>query len=132
MAYPHPTDEVYEERLFSVYDQAFPAAEGSDRLIASKVDAYKGVRQTLEHTFDSDSGIFLGRVKLDNSEDPSVMKQSTALPPKAYMIPGNHDWIDGLDTYTKQVLHRSSIGGWKLPQDLPYFAMKLPHGWWKK
>lgn len=98
LAYPHPTDEIYEERLFSIYDQAFPASGANEVLIPLKKD------------------------------NMSVSYSGSS--PKAYMIPGNHDWIDGLDTYTKQVLHRSSIGGWQLPQDMPYFALKLPHNYW--
>lgn len=98
LAYPHPTDEVYEERLFSVYNQAFPASDPNGILVPLKKN--RPASSSSEH------------------------------PPKAYMIPGNHDWIDGLDTFTKHVLHRSSIGGWQLPQDMPYFALKLPHNWW--
>ena len=45
-------------------------------------------------------------------------------------MPGNHDWIDGLDTYTSFILHRGWLGGWALPQDGSYFALALPHGWW--
>jgi hypothetical protein len=29
---------------------------------------------------------------------------------------GNHDWIDGLETFTKQVQHKGWLGGWLLPQ----------------
>lgn len=133
LAYPHPTDDVYEERFYSIYDQAFPAAEDADQLVAFKGPFPSGgqsveacdVRRTLDMALEG-----WGRCKATDDSDDSPPSASASRQPKAYMIPGNHDWIDGLDTYVKQVLHRSSIGGWRLPQDLPYFAIKLPHDWW--
>lgn len=50
--------------------------------------------------------------------------------PTSFMIPGNHDWIDGLETFQRNIIHRGWIGGWLLPQEKSYFALKLPHGWW--
>ncbi|RLO12209.1 hypothetical protein DYB28_011797, partial [Aphanomyces astaci] len=42
----------------------------------------------------------------------------------------NHDWFDGLNTYSRFVCERDWLGGWHLPQDTSFFALKLPHGWW--
>lgn len=50
--------------------------------------------------------------------------------PSAFFIPGNHDWIDGLETFQKHIVHKGWIGGWLLPQEKSYFALHLPHGWW--
>ena len=36
--------------------------------------------------------------------------------PTAFAIPGNHDWIDGLETYTRHIQHKGWLGGWLLPQ----------------
>ena len=36
--------------------------------------------------------------------------------PTAFAIPGNHDWIDGLETYTRHIQHKCWLGGWLLPQ----------------
>ncbi len=36
--------------------------------------------------------------------------------PTAFAIPGNHDWIDGLETFIRYVQHRGWLGGWLLPQ----------------
>lgn len=36
--------------------------------------------------------------------------------PTCFAIPGNHDWIDGLDTFIKQILHKGWLGGWLMPQ----------------
>ena len=45
-------------------------------------------------------------------------------------VPGNHDWFDGLASYTRYVLSRDWLGGWLIPQRTSYFALKLPKGWW--
>uniref|UniRef100_A0A7N2KRW9 Calcineurin-like phosphoesterase domain-containing protein n=1 Tax=Quercus lobata TaxID=97700 RepID=A0A7N2KRW9_QUELO len=50
--------------------------------------------------------------------------------PRCFAIPGNHDWFDGLDTFTKNICHGDWLGGWFLPQKTSYFALKLPMGWW--
>ena len=50
--------------------------------------------------------------------------------PTAFAIPGNHDWIDGLETFQRYIQHRGWLGGWLLPQEKSYFALRLPHGWW--
>ncbi|GBG79282.1 hypothetical protein CBR_g29432 [Chara braunii] len=50
--------------------------------------------------------------------------------PRCFAIPGNHDWFDGLDIFMKYICHKSWLGGWMLPQEQSYFALKLPQGWW--
>ncbi len=50
--------------------------------------------------------------------------------PTAFAIPGNHDWIDGLETFQRFIQHRGWLGGWLLPQEKCYWALALPHGWW--
>ena len=36
--------------------------------------------------------------------------------PSCFMVPGNHDWIDGLETFQRHVQHKGWLGGWLLPQ----------------
>lgn len=50
--------------------------------------------------------------------------------PQCFSIPGNHDWIDGLETFQRHFQHKGWLGGWLLPQSGSYFALRLPHGWW--
>ena len=50
--------------------------------------------------------------------------------PTCFAIPGNHDWIDGLETFQRHIQHRGWLGGWLLPQENSYFALHLPQGWW--
>lgn len=50
--------------------------------------------------------------------------------PSCFAIPGNHDWVDGLQIFQRYIHHKSWLGGWLLPQEKSYFALKLPQGWW--
>lgn len=49
--------------------------------------------------------------------------------PNAFAIPGNHDWIDGLETFIKQIQHKGWLGGWLLPQvRVGLLALCISHG----
>jgi hypothetical protein len=53
--------------------------------------------------------------------------------PHVYAVPGNHDWYDGLSSFTR--LFCSDVGGrrfagWWTRQRRSYFVLKLPHRWW--
>ncbi|KAF5444980.1 hypothetical protein F2P56_034071 [Juglans regia] len=50
--------------------------------------------------------------------------------PQCFVIPGNHDWFDGLRTFTKYICEKRWLGGWFMPQKTTYFALKLPQRWW--
>lgn len=50
--------------------------------------------------------------------------------PSLYAIPGNHDWYDGLTSFTRLFCQRRWIGGWRTRQSRSYFAIRLPHNWW--
>lgn len=133
LAYPNPTDETYEERLFSPYHEAFPSPPHvyPGHLVVNKPDLppeyYMFSGETCTHhpqKLDKESA---------TSECKICMKVNALKSyggPTAFMIPGNHDWIDGLETYRRNVIHRGWIGGWLLPQEKSYFALKLPQGWW--
>lgn len=54
-------------------------------------------------------------------------------PPHIFALPGNHDWYDGLEAFTR--LFCSDLGsrkfaGWYSCQKRSYFALKLPQNWW--
>lgn len=50
--------------------------------------------------------------------------------PALYAIPGNHDWYDGLTSFTRLFCQQRWIGGWRTRQSRSYFAIRLPHNWW--
>lgn len=51
-------------------------------------------------------------------------------PRHAFVIPGNHDWYDGLTSFLRVFCQRNWIGGWRTRQARSYFAVKLPQRWW--
>ncbi|MBP3964017.1 metallophosphoesterase [Paenibacillus lignilyticus] len=50
--------------------------------------------------------------------------------PQVFAVPGNHDWYDGLISFSRIFTSRKWFNGWQAPQQKSYFALKLPHGWW--
>lgn len=59
---------------------------------------------------------------------PCVQPASEA--PHLFVVPGNHDWYDGLTSFTRQFCLGRWIGGWKTRQTRSYFVLELPHGWY--
>lgn len=51
-------------------------------------------------------------------------------PTDLLVIPGSHDWYDGLVNFVNVFCRRRPIGGWQTTQSRSYFALRLPHGWW--
>jgi hypothetical protein len=50
--------------------------------------------------------------------------------PLMVVIPGNHDWYDGLTSFLRTFTQERNIGGWRTAQKRSYFAVRLPHRWW--
>ena len=50
--------------------------------------------------------------------------------PHLFAVPGNHDWYDGLTSFTRLFCQGRWVGGWRTQQARSYFALELPHGWW--
>lgn len=50
--------------------------------------------------------------------------------PVMFAIPGNHDWYDGLVSFTRLFTQYRDIGLWRTVQGQSYFALKLPQRWW--
>jgi len=60
-----------------------------------------------------------------------VAFRGAAALPDLFALPGNHDWYDGLDAFTR-VFCRPDRGfaGCATRQTRSYFALKLPANWW--
>ncbi|KAA0060871.1 Metallophos domain-containing protein [Cucumis melo var. makuwa] len=103
LAYPNPSAFTYERRLFCPFEYALqpPPWYKADHIAVKKPE--------LPHWM-------------------SELKQYDG--PQCYVIPGNHDWFDGLHTYMRYICHKSWLGGWFMPQKKSYFALKLPKRWW--
>jgi hypothetical protein len=59
-----------------------------------------------------------------------ALPETESNPPDLFAIPGNHDWYDGLVSFTRLFTQYRRIGGWRTCQAQSYFALKLPHRWW--
>lgn len=65
------------------------------------------------------------------SPDPKAPDDAGGRP--LFVIPGNHDWYDGLISFVRlfcQSNPRRWIGALYVQQPRSYFSFKLPHGWW--
>ena len=60
----------------------------------------------------------------------SAMRRSHAPSPDLFVIPGNHDWYDGLASFMRLFCARRWMAGRRTRQSRSYFALKLPQGWW--
>jgi len=100
LAYPHPSLEVYEQRLILPYEAALAPPAGAN---LTEVSSKR------------------------NAPSATLAKESGA--PLCWMIPGNHDWFDGLETFLHTICGRHWFGGWHLPQTNTYWALELPHNW---
>ncbi|XP_072966845.1 uncharacterized protein [Typha angustifolia] len=103
LAYPNPSAFSYERRFFCPFEYALqpPSWYKSEHISVDKPELPLGL---------------------------SELKQYHG--PQCFIIPGNHDWFDGLHTFMRYVCHKSWLGGWFLPQKKSYFALELPKGWW--
>lgn len=100
LAYPHPTLDIYEKKLIRPYEAALAPPPGADLIkVGSK----------------------------SCSSSSLLAKKYSA--PLCWMIPGNHDWFDGLETFLHTICGRHWFGGWHLPQTNTYWALELPKDW---
>nr|WP_229715911.1 metallophosphoesterase [Mangrovihabitans endophyticus] len=62
----------------------------------------------------------------------ALPETSRAPHPTLFVLPGNHDWYDGLTAFLRLFARRKDghIGGWRTPQRRSYFAVRLPSNWW--
>lgn len=58
-------------------------------------------------------------------------------PRKLFILPGNHDWYDGLASFDELFCTRRDgvsdglrMGHWECQQHRSYWAIRLPHDWW--
>ncbi|GFR41995.1 hypothetical protein Agub_g2809, partial [Astrephomene gubernaculifera] len=129
LAYPNPSRDTYHQRLFGPFQAALPPPPHfhPGRLVVHKPD--------LPPAWGVQEAVLQGAADLRGLSPRSSRTASAAAlrrygGPTAFAIPGNHDWIDGLETFTREIQHKGWLGGWLLPQEKSYFALRLPAGWW--
>lgn len=59
-------------------------------------------------------------------------KKPDARHPLLFLIPGNHDWYDGLVLFLAKFCRGrdTPLGSWRATQHRSYFAVQLPDNWW--
>ncbi|GMH04052.1 hypothetical protein Nepgr_005891 [Nepenthes gracilis] len=103
LAYPNPSVFTYEKRFIRPFEYALqPPSWYKDEQIAVKKPELPAGVSDLKH-YDG---------------------------PQCFVIPGNHDWFDGLHTFMRYICHKNWLGGWLMPQKKSYFALQLPKRWW--
>ncbi|KAF8040168.1 hypothetical protein BT93_B2407 [Corymbia citriodora subsp. variegata] len=102
LAYPNPSSYTYKNRFFRPFKYALQPPTG-----------YKSQQ------IPSKKPIWSKFPELENYDGP-----------QAFIIPGNHDWFDGLRTFMKYICYKNWLGGWLMPQKKSYFALQLPKNWW--
>jgi hypothetical protein len=60
----------------------------------------------------------------------AAMRRSHPPSPDLFVIPGNHDWYDGLAAFMRLFCARRWVAGRRTRQSRSYFALKLPQDWW--
>ncbi|HEX8702148.1 MAG TPA: metallophosphoesterase, partial [Myxococcaceae bacterium] len=60
----------------------------------------------------------------------AAMRRSHQPSPDMFVIPGNHDWYDGLAAFLRMFCAQRWVAGRRTRQSRSYFALKLPHNWW--
>lgn len=51
-------------------------------------------------------------------------------PRDLFVLPGNHDWYDGLAAFSRLFLQQRWFAGWLTRQTRSYFVLRLPQRWW--
>ncbi|XP_075651836.1 uncharacterized protein LOC142622276 [Castanea sativa] len=117
LAYPNPSEFTYERRLFRPFKYALQPPRCHEK----------------ESMTDYKHAVPPGVSKPQHGKKNKRKYQKQSIPyngPQCFVIPGNHDWFDGLHTFTEYICHNSWLGGWFMPQKTSYFALQLPRGWW--
>ena len=75
--------------------------------------------------------------RISDYENRMIGPYRTALPwtdgpdqPDLFVIPGNHDWYDGLTNFMRIFCQGRWVAGWRTHQSRSYFALQLTHRWW--
>ena len=112
--------ESYQTRLFSVFEQAMPPPQEYDSVRSTPFASLPVARQ---RWCADDQCCHLPAPQRDIAVDkpniPGVGPRGSLKDydgPVAFCIPGNHDWMDGLEAFLRNICCRDWLGGWLLPQ----------------
>ena len=122
--YPYGTNEIYQQRLVGPMEAALPRASAWGRLQA------RFNKARLQRTISRSMGSAHLAEGLNSSGGRRHRMPNENGCPDLFAVAGNHDWFDGLVSWTKLFCEGRMIGGWNTLQTRSYFAVSLPHRWW--
>ena len=122
-------------------------ADTGDGFDATYTMAWLASRPSLElpsgHALPRGQVLVLGGDEVYPTASPSAYENrflgpfTAALPwlpladgPEMFVLPGNHDWYDGLTSFIRTFCQKKWVGAWRTSQARSYFALALPHRWW--
>ncbi|MCH8292713.1 hypothetical protein IH992_16595 [Candidatus Poribacteria bacterium] len=150
--YPTATREEYNNRMVGPYQAALPWIKPDEKFginleFSTDLDN-ANISSNLRQKFE-DNGITLSKdatVAIQHKgsnwaitsgvetytieKDGDELKIHLDKHLHLFAIPGNHDWYDGLTSFTRLFSQERWIGAWQTRQRRSYFALKLPHRWW--
>jgi hypothetical protein len=136
-----PADETFEQRLFGPYQDAFPPPSHvhPGHLVVNKPDlgpehwaaaaaaaaaaggecrcggsGKNGAAACSKHGRGGGGGEAELQRQCRCCAKEGALKSHDG--PSFFAVPGNHDWIDGLDCFQRHIQHKGWIGGWLMPQ----------------
>mmetsp|Transcript_27634 Transcript_27634/g.42846 ORF Transcript_27634/g.42846 Transcript_27634/m.42846 type:complete len:1310 (+) Transcript_27634:227-4156(+) len=127
LCYPDPTVHNFEKRFFRTFEDAMQPPPSFRRSAISLDKPELPVPGWNEEECFAKKKYEKGE-KYESNE--AIHEVESYRGPSTFVIPGNHDWYDGLANYNRFILGRNWLGGWLMPQQRSYFALALPKGWW--
>jgi len=128
LVYPHPNMDNYRSRvLFPAHSALQPGrAETLATLGAPRVGDTSDGGAAGESAGDGE-----GDADGAAPADHEAGKHEWGDRPEMLLLPGNHDWIDGLMLFQSEILDAPGnlLAGWKLTQTGSYFARRFPGNW---
>ncbi|KPI84955.1 hypothetical protein ABL78_5998 [Leptomonas seymouri] len=134
LAYPTPSDDTFMTRLFGPYRDALSGNTHVKQIYHTAKSQIvmpdaEDTEVTHLHQLDAMTISKMASQHRELLHDKVSVEEALRSVPLLFAIPGNHDWFDGLLTYTKYILENAWLGGWLMPQRSSYFVLRLPYNW---
>lgn len=135
--YPYGTVHNYQQRLINPMEASFPKPSGWHRFRKGGKEKQKHLKNMRQGC--QSNGWFHARASLQSMKASTVAEVTSAFLQRQqiqastsdlWAIPGNHDWYDGLVSFTRLFCEGRMLGGWRTKQTRSYFVLSLPHRWW--
>ncbi|MBN8227779.1 metallophosphoesterase, partial [Corallococcus macrosporus] len=135
----HPRDELWLDYVSDLGDGWDSTYAVASTVMAPKLELTDACGKT--HSTEGGDVLVFGGDEVYPTASVEEYQARTVVPyeaalnrrrprPHLFAVPGNHDWYDGLVSFTRLFCQGRHSKGWHTRQRRSYFALKLPHGWW--